>query len=148
LPISGFPDRRLFALFLSPPLDKRVHQRHWTSYLISDNGRTPAYCQTDSLPVWLQYLKEFRELSVVFILSTAWLVKAFDSNSGPSRDFWTLIANGEMLSKQFQAENFKYVPKFFAAAIIGENPQDFGLKLQPLSTYSIEVSLNLPGYVY
>ncbi len=64
------------------------------------------------------------------------LVKALDSNSGLPRDFWTLIANGEKLSKQFQAENFKYVPKFFAAAIIGENPQDFGLKLQPLSTYS------------
>lgn len=64
------------------------------------------------------------------------LVKALDSNSGLPRDFWTLIANGELLSKQFQAENFKYVPKFFAAAIIGENPEDFGLKLQPLSTYS------------
>lgn len=64
------------------------------------------------------------------------LVKALDSNTGLPRDFWTLIANGEMLSKQFQSENFKYVPKFFAAAIIGENPQDFGLKLQPLSTYS------------
>jgi hypothetical protein len=64
------------------------------------------------------------------------LVKALDANSGLPRDFWTLIANGEMLSKQFQSENFKYVPKFFAAAIIGENPQDFGLKLQPLSTYS------------
>ena len=64
------------------------------------------------------------------------LTKALESNSGLPRDFWTLIANGEMLSKQFKAENFKYVPKFFAAAIIGENPQDFGLKLQPLSTYS------------
>jgi hypothetical protein len=64
------------------------------------------------------------------------LQKALDSNSGLPRDFWTLIANGDMLSKQFQSENFKYVPKFFAAAIIGENPQDFGLKLQPLSTYS------------
>ena len=64
------------------------------------------------------------------------LTKALDSNSGLPRDFWTLIANGEKLSKQFQSENFKYVPKFFAAAIIGENPQDFGLKLQPLSTYS------------
>ena len=52
------------------------------------------------------------------------------------RDFWTLIANGDKLSKQFQSENFKYVPKFFAAAIIGENPQDFGLNLQPVSTYS------------
>lgn len=64
------------------------------------------------------------------------LVKALESNSGLPRDFWTLIANGEKLSKQFQAENFKYVPKFFAAAIIGENPADFGLKLQPISTYT------------
>jgi hypothetical protein len=64
------------------------------------------------------------------------VVKALESDSGLPRDFWTLIANGEKLSKQFQAENFKYVPKFFAAAIIGEYPQDFGLKLQPLSTYS------------
>jgi pSer/pThr/pTyr-binding forkhead associated (FHA) protein len=64
------------------------------------------------------------------------LVKALESNSGLPRDFWTLIANGEILSKQFQSENFKYVPKFFAAAIIGENPQDFGLNLQPISTYT------------
>ncbi|MGH9946334.1 MAG: FHA domain-containing protein [Pyrinomonadaceae bacterium] len=64
------------------------------------------------------------------------LVKALESNTGLPRDFWTLISKGEILSKQFQAENFKYVPKFFAAAIIGENPQDFGLKLQPLSTYN------------
>jgi len=64
------------------------------------------------------------------------LTKALESNSGLPRDFWTLIAQGELLSKQFQSENFKYVPKFFAAAIIGENPQDFGLKLQPLSTYN------------
>ncbi|HEV8590712.1 MAG TPA: transglycosylase SLT domain-containing protein, partial [Pyrinomonadaceae bacterium] len=64
------------------------------------------------------------------------LTKALESNSGLPRDFWTLIANGDKLSKQFQSENFKYVPKFFAAAIIGENPQDFGLNLQPISTYT------------
>jgi pSer/pThr/pTyr-binding forkhead associated (FHA) protein len=64
------------------------------------------------------------------------LQKALESNSGLPRDFWTLIEKGDILSKQFQAENFKYVPKFFAAAIIGENPQDFGLKLQPISTYN------------
>jgi len=64
------------------------------------------------------------------------LVKALEANAGLPRDFWTLIAQGDKLSKQFQSENFKYVPKFFAAAIIGENPQDFGLKLQPLSTYN------------
>lgn len=64
------------------------------------------------------------------------LQKALDANSGLPRDFWTLIAQGDLLSKQFQAENFKYVPKFFAAAIIGENPRDFGLDLEPISTYS------------
>jgi pSer/pThr/pTyr-binding forkhead associated (FHA) protein len=64
------------------------------------------------------------------------LEKALSSGQGLERDFWTLIERGDILSKQFQAENFKYVPKFFAAAIIGENPQDFGLNLQPLSTYS------------
>ncbi len=64
------------------------------------------------------------------------LQKALDSNEGLPRDFWTLIAKGDILSKQFQSENFKYVPKFFAAAIIGENPQDFGLNLQPVSTYT------------
>lgn len=64
------------------------------------------------------------------------LQKALESGAGLERDFWSLIAKGEILSKQFQSENFKYVPKFFAAAIIGENPQDFGLNLQPISTYT------------
>ena len=64
------------------------------------------------------------------------LDKALSSGQGLPRDFWTLIEKGDLLSKQFQAENFKYVPKFFAAAIIGENPQDFGLNLQPVSSYS------------
>ncbi len=64
------------------------------------------------------------------------LQKALESGTGLPRDFWTLISRGEILSKQFQAENFKYVPKFFAAAIIGENPQDFGLNLQPVSSYT------------
>lgn len=64
------------------------------------------------------------------------LVKALSADQGAHRDFWTLVANTEKLSKQFQSENFKYVPKFFAAAIIGENPQSFGLSLQALSTYS------------
>jgi len=27
------------------------------------------------------------------------------------------------------------VPRFFAAAIVGENPQAFGLQTQPLSTF-------------
>lgn len=64
------------------------------------------------------------------------LEKALSSGTGLPREFWTLIEKSDMLSKQFQAENFKYVPKFFAAAIIGENPRDFGLDLNPISTYT------------
>ena len=64
------------------------------------------------------------------------LKAALEKNESQERSFWTLIANAESLSKQFQLENVKYVPKFFAAAIVGENPQDFGLKLQKLSTYT------------
>jgi len=64
------------------------------------------------------------------------LETALRSGTGLPRDFWTLISKGELLSKQFQAENFKYVPKFFAAAIIGENPQDFGMTLNPVSSYT------------
>ena len=64
------------------------------------------------------------------------LETALSSNDSLSRDFWSLIQKSDLLSKQFQMENFKYVPKFFAAAIIGENPQDFGMTLQPISTYS------------
>jgi hypothetical protein len=64
------------------------------------------------------------------------LQTALQSGQGLDRNFWTLIANMDVLNKQFQTENFKYVPKFFAAAIIGENPQDFSLNLQPISTYT------------
>ncbi|HWT02450.1 MAG TPA: transglycosylase SLT domain-containing protein [Pyrinomonadaceae bacterium] len=39
------------------------------------------------------------------------------------------------LDRNFQEENVHYVPRFFATAIIGENPQAFGLGHQPLSSY-------------
>ncbi|MEJ7712180.1 MAG: transglycosylase SLT domain-containing protein, partial [Pyrinomonadaceae bacterium] len=52
------------------------------------------------------------------------------------RSFWTLVVNSTKLDHYFQGENIKYVPKFFAAAIVGENHWAFGLEgMQPLSTY-------------
>lgn len=45
-----------------------------------------------------------------------------------------LTENSAKLDKWFQTESIKYVPKFFAAAIVGENPQTFNLKTKPLST--------------
>jgi hypothetical protein len=49
------------------------------------------------------------------------------------RNFWTLFAHRHKMDETFQNENAGYVPRFFAAAIIGENPQRFGLQMPPLS---------------
>jgi hypothetical protein len=46
-----------------------------------------------------------------------------------------LTADRSKLDETFRSENVFYVPRFFAAAIIGENPAAFGLKTQPLSSY-------------
>lgn len=46
-----------------------------------------------------------------------------------------LTAASSRLDETFQNENVHYVPSFFAAAIVGENPQAFGLRQQPLSSY-------------
>jgi hypothetical protein len=45
-----------------------------------------------------------------------------------------LTEQRDKLDETFQNENVYYVPRFFAAAIIGENPQAFGLQMQPLSS--------------
>ncbi len=50
------------------------------------------------------------------------------------RNFWTLHANRDRLQDLFNVENALYVPRFFAAAIIGENPQAFSLQTPPLTT--------------
>ncbi len=50
------------------------------------------------------------------------------------RNFWTLFAHRDKLDEQFRKESAGYVPAFFAAAIIGENPRAFDLPTPPLST--------------
>jgi serine/threonine protein kinase len=50
------------------------------------------------------------------------------------RNFWTMLANRDALDEGFRRETARYVPSFFAAAIVGENPVNFGLKTPPLST--------------
>jgi hypothetical protein len=46
-----------------------------------------------------------------------------------------LTENSQRLDTNFQTESVYYVPRFFAAAIIGENPQAFDLQTQPLSSF-------------
>ena len=50
------------------------------------------------------------------------------------RTFWMLFKNRERLDESFRNEGAGYVPMFFAAAIVGENPRNFGLQMAPLST--------------
>lgn len=58
-------------------------------------------------------------------------------NENKERSFWTLLTNSDQLDTPFRNENIKYVPKFFAAAIVGETPWAFGLDdFQPISTYT------------
>jgi TIR domain-containing protein/transglycosylase-like protein with SLT domain len=49
------------------------------------------------------------------------------------RSFWTLFDNADKLDIFFRQSAVNYVPKFFAAAIVGENPEAFGMTRQPLS---------------
>lgn len=55
-------------------------------------------------------------------------------SENPDRSFWTLMANKEKLNHYFQNENVDYVPRFFAAAIVGENPRVFGVDTNPISS--------------
>src|ERR1700682_1288239 len=46
-----------------------------------------------------------------------------------------LTEQKDKLDKTFRSESVYYVPRFFAAAIIGENPQAFGLSTRALSSF-------------
>lgn len=45
-----------------------------------------------------------------------------------------LTEQRDKLDRSFRSESVYYVPRWFAAAIIGENPQAFGLQTRPLSS--------------
>lgn len=47
-----------------------------------------------------------------------------------------LTEQKDKLDQTFRSESVYYVPRFFAAAIIGENPQAFGLQTRPLSSFA------------
>jgi soluble lytic murein transglycosylase-like protein len=49
---------------------------------------------------------------------------------------WTILENNARLSVPLSSESRNYAPRFFAAAILGENPRRFGLEIQRLSAYT------------
>src|SRR5712671_4215792 len=59
-----------------------------------------------------------------------------DQNRGCS--ICALTEQRDKLDKTFRNESVYYVPRFFAAAIIGENPQAFGLATRPLSSLEVK----------
>lgn len=58
---------------------------------------------------------------------------SFMNEQNRSCSICALTEQTDKLDASFQKENVYYVPRFFAAAIIGENPRAFGLQMQPLS---------------
>ena len=66
-----------------------------------------------------------------------------ETDANYERNFWTLFANRDKLDETFQKESAAYVPEFFAAAIVGENPEAFDLQMPALSSFaSAEVKRN------
>ena len=57
-----------------------------------------------------------------------------ETDANYERNFWTLFANRDKLDESFRRESVGYVPAFFAAAIVGENPEVFELPIPALST--------------
>lgn len=51
-----------------------------------------------------------------------------------------LVGSPNRFDRQFQTESVKYIPKFLAAAIVGENPAVFGLTTKPLSALGAETA--------
>lgn len=114
-------------------------------------------------PIAAQYMKDLIAMFGTGPLSVPLAVASYNSGEGglnenlkkaldaartsddPERSFWTLVSHEEMLSVQFQRENIKYVPKFFGAAIVGENPRVFGVDLLPLSSYAEQRQTASPG---
>jgi len=52
--------------------------------------------------------------------------------------FWVLVDYNDRLSIPLQQETRNYTPRFFAAAILGEYPERFGLEIHRLSTYTTQ----------
>lgn len=129
---------------------------HWTDRRPDDR------CKIDIMaPVAAQYMKDLIAMFGTGPLSVPLAVASYNSGEGglnsnlmkalnaartsnnPERSFWTMVAHEEMLSDQFQRENIKYVPHFFAAAIVGENPRVFGVDLLPISSYAMQSGNNV-----
>lgn len=125
---------------------------------VTANSRDPASddrCKVEIMaPIAAQYVKDLIAMFGTGPLSVPLAIASYNEGEGglsanlqralnaartsdnPERSFWTMVANADMMSDQFQREAIKYVPHFFGAAIVGENPRVFGVDLGPVSSYT------------
>lgn len=66
---------------------------------------------------------------------TAQDLKVLSNDQNQRCSICALTADRSKLDETFRSESVFYVPRFFAAAIIGENPQVFGMQMSALSTH-------------
>jgi soluble lytic murein transglycosylase-like protein len=64
------------------------------------------------------------------------LLGAVSEARGAACSICLLTEKKDALGKSFQGEGVSYIPALVAAAIIGEHPQDFGVKMRPLSMFT------------
>jgi soluble lytic murein transglycosylase-like protein len=62
-------------------------------------------------------------------------VLAMTAPEEKGQELWSVLARPEEKGATRDVERTRYVPRFFAATIIGENPADFGIQGQPLSAH-------------
>lgn len=102
------------------------------------SAQAAAYHMSKLLGVWGRNSDNVTLAILSFNVNPEWvkqdLSKLLDS-PGKERSFWTLVEGRNRLSTELRRELY-YVPLFFAAAIVGENPQAFNLQMEPLSTYT------------
>jgi hypothetical protein len=125
---------------------------------VTTNSRDPApddRCKVEIMaPIAAQYMKDLISLWGTGPLSVPLAIASYNEGEGglasnlrtalnaklnsdnPERSFWTMVANSDAMSDQFQREAIKYVPHFFGAAIVGENPRVFGVDMEPISSYT------------
>jgi hypothetical protein len=61
-------------------------------------------------------------------------IATFVNDQNRACSICVLTEQKDKMDTNFQTESVYYVPRFFAAAIVGENPRAFGLQTKPLSS--------------
>ncbi|NNE68720.1 MAG: hypothetical protein HKN33_19310 [Pyrinomonadaceae bacterium] len=79
-------------------------------------------------------LKELK-LIMVFHIGPGSFRKHVAARGDEVTGFWKLVSMKPNTDRRWTAKIADLLPRFFAAAIIGENPADFGIQIEPLSTY-------------